>query len=268
LKLGLSTWSLLQLDVGSAVRAIGDAGYDYIELWGEVPHAYPDWADPKLLRDTLSSYDMTVTAHAPFTDLNPANPFEPVRSAVARTLTGFVKFADFLGAKMVTVHPGSVHNEALVPQALEGSVSIIDALVKEADGKLTINVENQSKSRSKYHYPIASTADSLDAVLSKVQGARLTLDTGHAHVSGLSPLTLSEHAGTRLAEIHLSDNSGASDDHLIPGHGTADLRGLMERVAGTDLLVCLELDPYKYSEQQVLDAPGAMDRLKGTRDGV
>jgi hypothetical protein len=30
------------MDVESAVRAIGDAGFEYVELWGEVPHAYPD----------------------------------------------------------------------------------------------------------------------------------------------------------------------------------------------------------------------------------
>ena len=40
MKLGVSTWSLLKKDVYSAVKTIGDAGFEYIELWGEVPHAY------------------------------------------------------------------------------------------------------------------------------------------------------------------------------------------------------------------------------------
>jgi sugar phosphate isomerase/epimerase len=109
MKIGISTWSLLGLDVFAAVRAVGDAGFDYIELWGEVPHAHPDWVDRGKLRDVLSAYSMDLTMHAPFTDLNPATPFQPVRAAVEKTLEDFVKFSEHLGARMVTVHPGSVH---------------------------------------------------------------------------------------------------------------------------------------------------------------
>lgn len=254
MKIGLSTWSLLGLDVGSAVRAIGDAGFDYVELWGEVPHAYPDFVDRHRLRDILSSYKMVVTMHAPFTDLNPATPFQPVKGAVERTLEDFVKFGDFLGASIITVHPGSVHNEAIVPRSAESSISTLRKVVKVAGGRLIINVENQTKSRSKYHFPLASTVESLELILAEVDGLRFTLDTGHAHVNGQNPLALAEREGPRLTEVHLSDNTGSSDDHLAPGEGTADLKGLVEKAKGTNMLVCLELDPHRYAPDQALRA--------------
>ena len=254
MKLGLSTWSLLHLDIDSAVRAIGDAGFEYIELWGEAPHAYPDWTDKKRLKDTLSTYDMVVTMHAPFTDLNPASPFQPVKGAVERTLEEFVRFGASLGATMVTVHPGSVHNEALVPQSTQSSIATLRGMVKASDGRLTVNVENQTRSRSKYHFPLASTLESLELILADVEGARCTLDTGHANVNGQSPLAMAERMGTRLGEVHLNDNSGASDDHLVPGAGTADLAGLLEMFKQTDGLLCLELDPHRYTGDQVLAA--------------
>ena len=254
MKIGLSTWSLLGLEVVSAVRAVGDAGFEFIELWGEVPHAYPDWVDRKVLKDALSSYDMTLTMHAPFTDLNPAAPFQPVRGAVEKTLQDFVKFGDHLGAKIITVHPGSVHSELMVPQSAQSSVSTLRSMVRSAGGRLKINAENQTRSRSKYHFPLASTAESLELILAEVDGLGFTLDTGHAHVNGQSPLALAERAGPKLTEVHLSDNSGASDDHLIPGEGTAPLKGLFEKLAEKDILVCLELDPHRYTPDQVVRA--------------
>ena len=254
MKIGLSTWSLLGLDVASAVRAIGDAGFEYAELWGDAPHALPGWVDKRALSEALSSYHMTITMHAPFTDLNPANPFQPVRGAVERTLEEFVRFSDSLGAKVITFHPGSVHNEAMVPASAENVASILRTMVKAADGRLAISVENQTKSKSRYHYPLGSTADSLKTLLEAVEGLRFTLDTGHAHASAQTSDDFIQMAGRRLVEVHLSDNTGASDAHLVPGEGNANLAKLMGTLAGSDVLVCLELNPHIYEPRQVLAA--------------
>ena len=259
MKIGLSTWSLLGQDVISAVRAIGDTGLEYIELWGELPHAYPDWVDRWSLKDALSSYAMVVTAHAPFTDLNPATPFEPVKGAVERTLEDFVEFSVFLGAKVVTVHPGSVHNEALVPGSTANSLSVLKKMVTAAGGRLAVSVENQTRSDSRYHYPLASSVESLQALLSGDERLRFTLDTGHAHASSLDPQDLALKAGPRLAEVHLSDNSGEYDDHLVPGEGTADLKKLTGMLAGSDALICLELNPHRYTPAQVLQAASSFE---------
>jgi len=254
LKIGVSTWSLLGQDVTSAVRAIGDAGFEYIELWGEVPHAHPDWIDKRRLKDALSPYGIIVTTHAPFTDLNPATPFEPVKGAVERTLEEFVEFSVFIGARVVTVHPGSVHNEVLVSRSTSSSLSVLRKMVIKAAGRLSVSVENQAKSASRYHYPLASTMESLQALLSGEERLTFTLDTGHAHASGLDPYDLAQKAGPKLVEVHLSDNAGEYDDHLVPGEGTADLRNLTGKLAGSDVLICLEINPHRYTPAQVLKA--------------
>ncbi len=254
MKIGLSTWSLLGTDVSAAVRATGDAGFDFVELWGEVPHAYPESVDRKRLRDALSTYRMELTMHAPFTDLNPASPFQPVKGAIERTLQDFVKFGESIGASIVTVHPGSVHSESIIPRSAESSIETLKRMVQAAGGRVVINVENQTKSRSKYHFPLASTLESLQFILNEVDELGFTLDTGHAHVNGQNPLTLAERAGPKMTEVHLSDNAGQSDDHLIPGEGTAPLKEFMDAVKGTDVLVCLELDPHRYSPERVIEA--------------
>ncbi|HXY56722.1 MAG TPA: sugar phosphate isomerase/epimerase [Nitrososphaerales archaeon] len=251
MKLGVSTWSLLGMDVYDAVETIGEAGLEYVELWGEVPHAFPAWTDKMRLKDALSPYKMVVTTHAPFTDLNPASPFQPVKSAVEKTLEDFVEFSAFLGASMTTVHPGSVHNEQLVPQSVESSVAVLRKMVKASGGRLSVNIENQSKSTSKYHYPLGSTTESVVQILDRTETG-CTIDTGHAHASGLDPMELAKGVGKALREIHLSDNAGQSDDHLIPGRGTAPLSAFLESVRESDVLVCLEINPHRYAREEVL----------------
>ena len=253
MKVGLSTWSLLGVDVYSAVKAIGESGLEYIELWGEIPHAYPDWIDKAKLKDSLSPYNMTVTMHAPFTDLNIATRFEPVRGAVERALLDSMKLADYVGVQIATFHPGGVHNQALVPRSVDDSASLVRSLIKQTGGRPIINVENQTMSHSKYYYPVGSTEESVWELLEKTE-AGFTLDTGHAHASGIAPMKLMDLVGRRLTEVHLSDNSGEADEHLVPGAGSAELSDLLKRIAPTDVLVCLEVDPYTYAPGPAVQA--------------
>ncbi|MDV3293255.1 MAG: sugar phosphate isomerase/epimerase [Nitrososphaerales archaeon] len=254
MKFGLNTWSLLNSDIYSAVKTIGDAKLGFIELWGEVPHAYHDWVDKKRLRDALSVYEPTVTMHAPFTDLNPATPFEPVKSAVSKTLKDFVKFGNYLGAKRVTIHPGSVNSEALVPKSIENVVSTLHELLKQSDGALEINIENQVKSQSPYHFPLGSNFESIDVLLAEAEGVRLTLDTGHAHVNTIDPLELYQRFQREITEIHLSDNKGERDDHLAPGQGSARINGLLDEVGSSSIFLCLELNPHRFTSAEVMKA--------------
>ena len=263
MKVGLSTWSLLRSDLYTAVRTIGDAGLDYIELWGEVPHAYHQWADKKRLRDALSTYDFTITMHAPFTDLNPATPFDPVKSAVERTLKDFVRFAGDIGATRVTFHPGSVHNGALVQQSVHDAVNLLNKLVKEGAGAIIINVENQARTKSHYHFPVGGDAESIETLLTSVEGSSYTLDTGHAHVSGDDPLTYYERFRRSLTEVHLSDNDGVGDEHLLLGAGTAKLDVLLDKFSTLDVLLCLELNPFRYGENEVIQAANNLKKRYG-----
>ena len=265
MKLGISTWCLLKSDVYTAVRTIAEKGYDFVELWGDVPHAYHETVDKGRLKDVVSSYGITTTLHAPFAELNPAMPFQPVKAAVERTLIEFVGFGRFLGSRRITVHPGSVHSEALIPESIDSSVSTLRKLVGEAGDGIEINVENQAASRSPYLYPLGCDAKSIDTLLSRAPGLGLTLDVGHAHANGIDPQELYSRFRHVVTEVHLDDNNGSSDDHLPPGQGTARIGPLTRELGRSDVFVCLELNPHRLSPDQVMAAGDLARRELGPR---
>ena len=57
----------------------------------------------------------------------------------------------------------------------------------------------------------------------------LCVDTGHAHLAGLDPAAMIRQAGPRLRALHIADNLGQADDHLLPyGRGTVRWAPVLE----------------------------------------
>jgi sugar phosphate isomerase/epimerase len=68
----------------------------------------------------------------------------------------------------------------------------------------------------------------------------MLLDTGHAHVAlsaewcaERDPAAFVRALPAPIVEVHLHDNMGASDEHLMPGEGTADLGALLDAALAT-----------------------------------
>ena len=75
--------------------------------------------------------------------------------------------------------------------------------------------------------PTASTADELVDIIEAVGSDRLAicLDTGHLNISkgNENQGDFIRRAGDRLKALHIADNEGATDQHLMPyGRGTVD----------------------------------------------
>lgn len=77
-------------------------------------------------------------------------------------------------------------------------------------------------------------ADYLDYVLSRVDSPRagFCYDSGHHH-SWHPPEDLFSKFGSRLMALHLHDNDGTGDQHLLPFDGTIDWPGIMKKISQT-----------------------------------
>ena len=57
----------------------------------------------------------------------------------------------------------------------------------------------------------------------------ICLDTGHAHRAGLKVSDFILQAGDKLKALHVNDNTGHADEHILPyGRGTIDWGEVMQ----------------------------------------
>ena len=89
----------------------------------------------------------------------------------------------------------------------------------------------------------------------------VVIDTGHRNIGG-DPVEALRTIGKHLITLHLHDNRGAQDEHLLPGRGTVDWTGV---VGALDEIEYPGVFMYELSRSQDLKEirPNAEALLKG-----
>lgn len=106
------------------------------------------------------------------------------------------------------------------------SVKGLDRIKKlvELAGKKAVNIALENLRKPEY----------LEFIFSNIQSDRLGFcyDSGHenCYTKGTDFLSI---YGSRLMALHLHDNDGTDDQHLIPGEGNVDWYALMKKLNGT-----------------------------------
>lgn len=178
------------------------------------------------LEEVLEISDLKFTVHAPISDINLAsiNPatLETARKEIADT----IGIAGELGITPVTVHIGHVSpltilNKDKAREIARESVLLLDKVAQEHG--VPIAAENMPRSR----WAIFTDPEELIEATAGT-GWDLCLDIGHAHISG----NLEEFLGLkdRFINVHIHDNNGKYDEHLVLGKGTADLRRVVSEL--------------------------------------
>ncbi|MBI4976645.1 MAG: sugar phosphate isomerase/epimerase [Spirochaetes bacterium] len=148
-----------------------------------------------------------------------------------------------LGIRSAVLHPGG--NELIKANAsgtaiFDARTAALRALTQHVSGRdISIALEN-------IHTPHAKTADDLIPLVDAFNGKNIgiCLDTGHLNIVKGDVGVFVRAAGKRLIALHIADNEGATDQHLMPyGRGTVDWTGFMKaiREVGYDRLMNLEI---------------------------
>src|SRR6478672_10536543 len=118
MQLAFSTNAFTRFSLLDAIRAIKDAGFAGVEILADVPHAYPDAIDDRLVSDIRRTLDETglavsnVNANCSFgywKDAPPEPYFEPSlispnpghRADRARLIEETLEFAQQIGARNI-----------------------------------------------------------------------------------------------------------------------------------------------------------------------
>ncbi|MDG6933924.1 MAG: sugar phosphate isomerase/epimerase [Nitrososphaerota archaeon] len=253
MKIGVSTFSLIEMKLEDAIMTVADSGADAVEIWCEPPHydvenTLPEYVEP--LHDMLAPLKMHVSMHAPFNDLNITTRYNDVNQSIQKLIVKLIDEADKLGAERITVHPGQVYHKDHIESSVYTSMSFYRSMARAY--RRGTNVENQAPTGHQFAHTVASTLEQLDKMIDEVPEVGLTLDTGHANIAGLDPVMLLKRYGSRVTEVHLSNNDGKMDSHDGMLKGTIDMGAFVDAAQDTDATVVLELNPYVYKPDEVM----------------
>ncbi len=184
----------------------------------------------------------------PFTQLHAPiyRKFVDTEESARLTAMGFdsLRVAKLMGVPWVVWEPDTIPGEysaGFRREATRRNREFFDPFVEEA-GKLGVGVclENCAdrfaegwNGASRW---IGAEPDDLCELVDSFRSDHVGVcwDTGHANVQGLDQWDALRVVGDRLKMLHIQDNDGRSDQHLLPFMGTIDWRRLMDALADVD----------------------------------
>lgn len=275
MKVALSThlfvFYTLNKDILSMIR---EYGFTNIEIWGMRPHF--DYYDNQYLNHIKKSMDefrlKVCSFHAPMyrfvgdaqqglwlflSDINE----EKRRSAVEETKK-LMEVAGLFEPINFVIHPDlSVNNFELTLKNLRISLEELEPAARKAGIKLALETGIRSSNLSS---SIVNLVNELDP-----ETFGVCVDVGHANV-GENSLTALEVAMERLLEVHVSDNNGDGDAHLVPGEGNikwAEVVGKLKACNFEGNFVFEIMDPVRDNTRDIREFAPILEKLRSfTKD--
>ena len=244
----LSMWGAGDRPAEADFAAVRDCGaVEGVEIWTEHPGAA--WEI-----EAAAKHGLQVGIHLPFHDLNPVSD-DPVvaRRALERNREWLHCLAASGGVHAV-LHGGyaasAADRDAKLPQLVDFTSTLH---AEAAELGIELLLENLIPDKLGFTHIMASTLPEWSTLLGAI-GCGAVLDTGHSAASGIALTTVFDTIGPAVRAIHLSDNDGISDLHLLPGDGndvTAGLSGILSDL-DYDGVITYEISPLHYSLSEIL----------------
>jgi sugar phosphate isomerase/epimerase len=225
----VSTWNWLK-PMGTDARLLpaleeAAAGGFGVELWLDwtpEPGLFDRSSWPALLSACRNSAGLSLHSRL-------IHRFDPA------TIREEIDLAAFIGADPLVVHPRSLGLEsgtwdACLRRTIDSSaLAVIAGILSYArERSVRLALENGAMD------VLQAVADAFPADGADGPGSRLgiCIDTGHANLHRdlfANPAAAYLRAfADRLVHLHVSDNLGTGDDHLVPGTGTIDWRSIAD----------------------------------------
>jgi len=201
-----------------SIQWAAELGYDFIELYMD-GSSERTGLNREAITAALAENGIDCLVHLPFVDLDLGTPRNKVREGSIRELRACLDTAADLGAEKAVLHASTHATEPEWSQ--RRTKPRILASVRELEAYATAHgielcVENLPED--------VFSIRTLKEILAETD-ASLTVDTGHARVSGFSAADtaafLDEHR-ERVSHIHVNDARQARDEHVPVGSGTTD----------------------------------------------
>lgn len=239
-------------------RTLVPAGFGWMEVDSPL-QPDPDYA--RHLRTLAARWDLALSIHCHFVDVNLSSAHPLVRERALEILRQDIAFAAEAGARVAVVHPGDIgwfdflppdhpcYREAqevidrLAALHVEAAAAALADLGAFAAGRgVRLVFENMYNP-----WDILYRPGDIAAFLARYGLPRVDvlLDVGHARVAGHAPAEFVTALGPRIGHVHVHWNDGRYDLHLpVPPEAAGELACLRDLVRQRpDVCLMVELPP-------------------------
>ena len=226
MKLAQSSAVYFNYSLAFAIRDLHRLGYDGVEIWGGRPHMFRHDLDSELhsLRSLCDELRMVVCNFIPAQYRYPSilcSPNECIRKESVDYIRSAIDNASQMRAPSISVAPGMTLLDGDLREGwrlLHRSLKEIEEYAGERSTLVLIEPGHRFESN------LIATVDDCLRMLDQLRSERfgILLDTGHIHLNG-EPFAevLRKCRGIPL-HIHVDDNRGDFDSHLVPGDGSVE----------------------------------------------
>lgn len=236
----------LDMEIEEALRRAGEQGFDFVEIMMDGPGERTQLqAQQDELTAITDEQELDIVVHLPF-KLDIGSPLEHVREGAVKEVKAAIETAAELGAEKGVLHAasnawGPAWTIEHVQDLILGSVRELDGFGDEHDFELCVeNIPTEFMDIHDFPYLFQET------------DANMTLDTGHARISGMGSEEMSmfvEEFKDRVTHLHLNDTRRPKDEHLPFGAGNLDFEQILAPLQeGWDGTLSLEVftDDWEY----------------------
>jgi sugar phosphate isomerase/epimerase len=240
--------ALMGFDHAGLVRSLAQAGFNPIELGGDLGMFLPQSFEPEAIQKLArlqQEQKLRFTCHLPLWSVEPSTPLNPVRKGSAQALVDCIKATQPLQIESYVLHAtGALAAEFYQMRLPEMGRALILQMFK-AGAQETIKfildetgIPSRRLSVETVEFPHELTMEIVESMDTSV-----CLDTGHVLVGFSGPVELFdvlEQVLPRLGEIHLHDGPwqfaggeskiGYGKDHSVLGTGDLDVPRLLKRL--------------------------------------
>jgi len=233
-----SSFVYLNYPLQEAIRRLHNIGYQGIEVWGGRPHAYRRDLDGQVqeITDILSDCGMVVCNFIPAQFRYPSilcSSNENIRVSSVEYIKDAIDTAARLGSPYVSLCPGmAIYGEDLNRAWNQLAKSIRELLSYSSSYDLTLLIEPAHPAESNV---IRTVGEALKMIEDTKPGKLgILLDTGHIRLNQENFLEAVSELRSVPFHIHIDDNNGDNDAHLIPGEGSIDFRSFASALKRLD----------------------------------
>lgn len=268
MKWGLFTSGYQRSSLEQAFEDACRFGYDYIELWGGFPHAYVEDLKTKgtaQICALIDKYNMPVSCFTPEHNGYPYNYMMGDENQWERSmqyLEAAISLTAQMGAPYMLFSAGHAGYETPETEVFCRLVRSMERLVKRAERE---NVTLILEPLTVYESNVITSVRDLERALSAVPSDHLAgmVDLAVPFTTGEPAAEYVRRLGKRFGYLHVIDNDGVSDSHILPGDGNIPLGPVLKEIrkAGYDGMAAIELVTGYLKEPSVY-AGVAIERIR------